>query len=83
MPTTHTYFATVPLNMERLLADELTDLGATEVQHTRAGVHFKGSLEVGYRALLWTRLANRIVLNLATVPAPTAEVLYEGVRGVE
>lgn len=83
MTTEYTYFATVPLHMERLLAEELIDLGAQQVQHTVAGVHFKGSLEVGYRALLWTRLANRVVLNLAEVPASTAEELYEGVRTID
>ncbi len=83
MPTEHTYFATVPLHMERLLADELIELGCREVQHTVAGVHFKGSLEAGYRALLWTRLANRVVLNLKEVPASTADELYEGVRSID
>ncbi len=83
MATEFSYFATVPLHMERLLADELTELGAREVQHTVAGVYFKGTLEVGYRALIWTRLANRIVLKLKEVPASTAEELYEGVGTID
>ena len=80
MSTLHRYFATVPRNLECLLATELEELGAQEVQHTHAGVHFQGPLEVGYRATLWSRLANSILLNLATVPAATPEELYEGVR---
>ena len=77
------FFATSPRNLERLLADELTALGAREVQHTRAGVYFKGSLETGYRAVLWSRLANSILLNLSEVPANDADELYAGVRTIK
>lgn len=83
MATEYSFFATTPLRLEYLLTEELTALGAREVKETVAGVYFKGDLEVGYRALLWTRLANRIVLNLKDVPASTAEELYEGVSSID
>ncbi len=83
MPSQFNYFATVPRNLERMLARELTELGAEKVQHTRAGVHFSGPLEMGYRAVLWSRLANSVLLELAKVPAVTPEDLYDGVRTVD
>ncbi|WP_414717244.1 hypothetical protein, partial [Tahibacter sp.] len=49
-------FATCPKGLEYLLRDELAALGATEAREALAGVHFAGSLEVAYRACLWSRL---------------------------
>lgn len=41
------YFATCPKGMEQLLAAELTELGASGVRETTAGVAFSGDLETG------------------------------------
>ncbi len=80
MPSTYKFFATCPLGLEALLAEELRSLAATTVQETRAGVAFTGELAVGYAACLWSRLASRILLALATFEAPSPEALYAGVR---
>jgi 23S rRNA (guanine2445-N2)-methyltransferase / 23S rRNA (guanine2069-N7)-methyltransferase len=77
------FFATAPLGMELLLADELRALGAVEVAETRAGVAFGGDLETAYKACLWSRLANRILLPLERFPAASPEALYEGIRRIE
>ncbi|MCW4149122.1 bifunctional 23S rRNA (guanine(2069)-N(7))-methyltransferase RlmK/23S rRNA (guanine(2445)-N(2))-methyltransferase RlmL [Halomonas sp. 18H] len=63
-PTPHTFLATCPKGLEGLLSDELAALGATPVKTTVAGVHFEGKLMAAYRACLWSRLANRVVLCL-------------------
>ncbi len=81
MTNTH-YFATTPKGMTDLLGAELEALGATELSETRAGVEFEGSLDVAYRACLWSRLANRILLQLGTFPAPDPDALYDGVRAI-
>jgi 23S rRNA (guanine2445-N2)-methyltransferase / 23S rRNA (guanine2069-N7)-methyltransferase len=60
-----TFLAICPSGMELLLAEELAGLGATPGKTTVAGVHFEASLAVAYRACLWSRLANRIILCLA------------------
>lgn len=83
MTTQHDYFATCPRNIERLLAEELEQLGADDVERTVAGVSFTGSLEVGYRAVLWSRLANAVVLKFKTIAAGSPEQLYESVRTVD
>ncbi|MDN3554668.1 bifunctional 23S rRNA (guanine(2069)-N(7))-methyltransferase RlmK/23S rRNA (guanine(2445)-N(2))-methyltransferase RlmL [Halomonas maura] len=64
-PDCHAYLATCPKGLELLLADELAALGAEPGKTTVAGVHFRADLAGAYRACLWSRLANRVVLCLA------------------
>ena len=75
-------FATVPRGMESLLAGELRGLGARELKQTRAGVSFTGSLETAYRVCLWSRLASRVLLPLASGRATDADELYSTVQRV-
>ena len=69
------FFATVPRGMESLLAGELRSLGAEHVKQARAGVSFQGTLETAYRVCLWSRLAGRVLLPLATGPAADGDEL--------
>jgi 23S rRNA (guanine2445-N2)-methyltransferase / 23S rRNA (guanine2069-N7)-methyltransferase len=78
-PPTH-FFATCPKGLEGLLYAELAACGATGLKETVAGVAFAGTLETAYRACLWSRLAARILMTLAEVPAADAAALYAGVR---
>lgn len=80
--TTLSLIATCPIGIEPLLADELRSLGAADIRESRAAVAFSGTLETAYRACLWSRLASRILLTLATFSAMTAEELYDGVSTV-
>ncbi len=82
MNTPRSLFATSPKGLEGLLADELRQLGAGGVRETRAGVSFEGDLRIAYRACLWSRLANRILLPLASFTAATPEALYDGVQTI-
>ncbi len=76
-------FATAPLGLELLLAEELRGLGADEVKDGRAGASFSADLETAYRVCLWSRLANRVLLNLGSFPAATPEELYAGVSEID
>lgn len=76
------FFATTPKGLELLLVDELRELGATNPAEKLAGVSFTGDIELAYKACLWSRLANRILLRLAQVPAATPEELYAGVQNI-
>ena len=76
------FFATCAKALESLVAAELRALGAADVVETRAGVSFTGTLETAYRACLWSRIASRILLPLATVEAPDDAALYDGVRTI-
>jgi 23S rRNA (guanine2445-N2)-methyltransferase / 23S rRNA (guanine2069-N7)-methyltransferase len=82
-PEVSAFFATCPKGLEYLLVEELRSLGAVEVHEALAGVHFEGSLEIAYRACLWSRLASRILMPIATFPAADDAALYQGVAAVD
>lgn len=71
------WLATCPKGLESLLVSELQGLGATSVKETVAAVHFEGSLEVAYRACLWSRLANRVLMPLHSFMLNQADDLYQ------
>jgi 23S rRNA (guanine2445-N2)-methyltransferase / 23S rRNA (guanine2069-N7)-methyltransferase len=75
-------FATTARGMEDLLAAELHDCGAEGVETIRAGVAFHGPLAVAYRACLWSRVASRVLLPLASFRAATPQALYDRVRRI-
>ena len=79
----HHFVATCPGGLEGLLADELTRLGAADVSRQQGGVGFSGPLELAYRACLWSRVGNRILLPLARFAATDAEALYAGARELD
>lgn len=76
------FLATCPKNIEGLLADELRALGIANVRETFAAVYFSTDLAHAYRACLWSRLANRIILILNTFPITTVDSLYDAVRSL-
>ncbi|MGB0466563.1 MAG: bifunctional 23S rRNA (guanine(2069)-N(7))-methyltransferase RlmK/23S rRNA (guanine(2445)-N(2))-methyltransferase RlmL [Pontibacterium sp.] len=76
------FFLTCPKGVELLLEEELKQLGISETRQTVAGVYFQGELEAAYRACLWSRLANRVLLPLNSFESETAEQLYDGVQEV-
>ncbi len=76
------FFATCPKGLEGLLKAELQKLGATDVKETVAGVSFKGEMEIGLKACLWSRFATRILLSLLTYKAPTDTEFYLGAYGI-
>ncbi len=76
----HQYFATCPKGLEGLLNAELHQLGAEDIRETVAGVYFSGDIAMAYRACLWSRLANKILLPMASFEADSQEALYDGVR---
>ena len=76
------FFATTAKGMEFLLAQELKGIGAVEIKEVRAGVIFRGSLECAYKACLWSRVANRVLLVLKTINAHDANQLYIGIQEI-
>ncbi|ALM51895.1 bifunctional 23S rRNA (guanine(2069)-N(7))-methyltransferase RlmK/23S rRNA (guanine(2445)-N(2))-methyltransferase RlmL [Halomonas huangheensis] len=58
---------TCPRGIEMLLADELGELGLEPGKTTVAGVNAEADLTAAYRACLWSRLANRVILCVARV----------------
>jgi len=63
------FYAPCPRGTEGLLAEELRALRCPRVRPLSGGVSFAGRLVDAYRALLWSRVASRVLLTLARVPA--------------
>ncbi len=77
------FFATSPRGTADLLLAELREFGAESAKENAGGVFFRGTLAVAYRACLWSRVANRVLLILARFPAPDADALYAGVQTLD
>ena len=71
------YMATCPKGLEHLLALELAELQAEDVQESVAGCYFSASLSAAYRICLWSRLANRVLLLLARTRIDSDESMYQ------
>ncbi|HQU15678.1 MAG: 23S rRNA (guanine(2445)-N(2))/(guanine(2069)-N(7))-methyltransferase [Chromatiales bacterium 21-64-14] len=82
MTDSYRFFATAPKGIAPLLVEELSAMGAPDAAERAAGVPFTGDLELAYRACLWSRTANRVLLPLAEFPAPTPDALYEAVKAI-
>jgi putative N6-adenine-specific DNA methylase len=76
------FFATCAKGTEGALRKELAAVGLKRLKGERGGVHFEGPLEAGLRACLHSRTAMRVLLEVATFPAPDRDGLYEGARAV-
>ncbi|MGE5625575.1 MAG: THUMP domain-containing protein [Bacillota bacterium] len=74
------FFATAAKGLEPLVAGELKALGMREVKEARGGASFEGSPADAYRACLWLRTANRVLMPVSRFPAPDAAQLYDGVK---
>jgi 23S rRNA (guanine2445-N2)-methyltransferase / 23S rRNA (guanine2069-N7)-methyltransferase len=73
-------FATHPLGFSDLVEQELLACGAQITSRATAGIGFSGSLECAYRACLWSRVANRILLQIDSFDAPEPDALYYGTQ---
>jgi putative N6-adenine-specific DNA methylase len=70
------FFASCPRGLEAVLADELADLGAGAIEPAQGGAHFTGNLAICYAANLHSRIASRILWQLAHGPYRTEDEVY-------
>ena len=77
------FVATVPRGFADLLASEVAALGGEQVRESAGGVRFEGTLAVGYRVLLESRLASRVLLQIADAPCVTTEDFYAFAHGID
>ena len=69
--------------LEPLLAQELTEMGADDVQIGRRMVTFKGDKEMMYRANFCLRTAIRVLKPIKYFKARSAEDVYEAVKAID
>ena len=71
------------MGLENILAQELTQLGANNIQIGRRMVAFTGNQEMMYRANFQLRTAIRILKPIAHFKAHSAEDMYDEVRKID
>lgn len=76
------FFASCAKGLEYLLADELAALGCRRATAAVAGVNAEGELAVAQRAVLWSRLASRVLWPLAEYDCDGEQALYDGARAL-
>ncbi|WP_374248993.1 bifunctional 23S rRNA (guanine(2069)-N(7))-methyltransferase RlmK/23S rRNA (guanine(2445)-N(2))-methyltransferase RlmL [Thermomonas sp.] len=77
------FFASCGKGLEYLLADELVALGCAKATATMAGVNVEGTLLDAQRAVLWSRLASRILWPIAEFECADEHALYAGAAAVD
>ena len=77
------FLASAPRGLADLLARELSSCGAGDARERAGGVAFHGSLESAYRACLWSRVANRVFLEVAQFEAGDADEFLAQVRRID
>lgn len=77
------FIALTSAGIELLLAEELEQLGATDVAPKIQSVHFTCSYEQAQKICLWTRLATRILRHVVQVPGTSNEKIYNGIFGFD
>ena len=76
------FFASCGKGLEYLLADELLALGCAKATATVAGANVEGSLADAQRAVLWSRLASRVLWPLAEFECGDEGALYAGAAAI-
>ncbi|MEN4903724.1 bifunctional 23S rRNA (guanine(2069)-N(7))-methyltransferase RlmK/23S rRNA (guanine(2445)-N(2))-methyltransferase RlmL [Luteimonas sp. TWI662] len=77
------FFVSCAKGLEYLLVDEVLALGAVQATATVAGVNAEGTLQDAQRAVLWSRLASRVLWPIADYACEHEDALYAGARAVD
>jgi putative N6-adenine-specific DNA methylase len=77
------FFATCARGLEKVLADELRPLNATDISIGRGGVSFQGDLALLYRANLWLRTAVRVLVPVLEAAVHSPDDLYAVVQTID
>ena len=77
------WIATAPVGAASVLAEELVQFGASDIRERSHDVKFQGTLEVGYRACLWSRAATRVLMSVGSIEAGSSEQLFEAMKRID
>jgi len=75
-------FATTAKGLEDLLFNELQSFGIDSLKQGKGGVYFDSTISDALKACLWSRIANRILLQIKQFDAPDEESLYNEVSSI-
>lgn len=77
-------FITTAKGLEELLAEEVRQLGISEIKLSHLGIYVEASIEQVYSLIMWSRLANRILMLLDTFEQITdRNALYQAMSSIE
>ena len=76
------FFVSCGKGLEYLLVDELLALGVEKATATVSGANVEGELLDAQRAVLWSRLASRVLWPIAEFECPNELALYDGVAAI-
>ncbi len=77
------WIATAPVGAASVLAEELAVFGASDIRERSHDVKFQGTLEVGYRACLWSRTATRVLLSVGSIEAGSSKDLFDAMKRID
>ena len=77
------FFATCAKGLEPILAEEMQQIGATDVVPGRGGVSFAGERGTLYKANLWARTAVRVLQPILEGDVESADELYQAVMTID
>lgn len=77
------YFAKTASGMEEIAAEELKEIGASEVKTSYRGVYFSAEPDAFYRAVYLSRLTTRILAPLLAFDCHSADYLYKTARAID
>jgi 23S rRNA (guanine2445-N2)-methyltransferase / 23S rRNA (guanine2069-N7)-methyltransferase len=76
-------FVTCPKGVEPVLAAELAQLGASQTKERQGGVSCEAPQRDAYRICLWSRLASRVLMPMATFPCASPDELYAAAHAID
>ncbi len=76
------YFAQAATGTEELGAEELRELGASDVRSAFRGIYFHGDRECLYRVNYQSRFLSRVLAPLAVFDCPDPDILYRKAKSI-
>ena len=73
---------TCPVELENALKHELDQLAIPVAKMGRGVIEVEYHLEAAYRLVMWSRLANRVLLPVATFPLIDGDQFYESMKSI-
>lgn len=77
------FAATCGAGTETLVAAEVESCGGMALEVGKGVVNWRGKLESGYRACLWSRFSSRVFLEITTFPVTDENSIYSGALEVD
>jgi putative N6-adenine-specific DNA methylase len=77
------FFASAPRGLEALLVKEVASLGGTDARAVPGGVAFSGDWSTCYRVNYWSRIASRVLWQVAQFDYRNEHDLYAAVKAID